>query len=90
MDQRQMGQLLRDASLAENPEEAAECRAKFVEAFRDLDHWTQCVLIDVYDEVLRCSQHDLPEQFIFYMFCRSQFGTTEHGLGALDQELLEV
>jgi len=90
MLQTEMGKLLRDASMAESPEEAADCRAKFVEAFRGLDHWTQCVLIDVYDEVLRCSPNDLPEQFIFYMFCRGQFGTTEHGLGALDQELLEV
>lgn len=88
MLQSEMKQLLHDAAMAESPEEAAECRARFVEAFRGLDSWTQCFLVDLYDEVLRKSRHDLPEQYIFLMFCRGQDGTTEHGLAALESNLI--
>ncbi len=84
MTQTDMIQLLRDASIAESEAEAKSCRDQFVEAFRGLDHWTQCVLADLYDEVLRRSPRDLPDQLIFYMYLKSASGTTEHGLGRLE------
>jgi hypothetical protein len=84
-----MWSLLCQASNAEDEDDAKRCREQFVQAISGLEHWTQCMLLDLYDEVLLECSADLPDQYIFYMLCcRSQEGTTEHGLGHLEEELL--
>ncbi|MEK7652110.1 MAG: hypothetical protein AAB351_02840 [Patescibacteria group bacterium] len=81
--------LLHEAAIADSPAEAQEFREKFLKAISALDSWTQCIMLDLYDEVLRRCPEELPRQMIFYMYCgSSRVGTTEHGLGVLEPEVL--
>ncbi|MEK7075178.1 MAG: hypothetical protein AAB948_00050 [Patescibacteria group bacterium] len=89
MRQNDLRSLLCAAAVAGSVTEARELRKKFVNAIGALDGWVQCVMLDLYDEMLRQCPERLPDQFVFYMSCcHSEAGTTEHGLGALEQALL--
>lgn len=78
------------ASVSDEPGEAQYLREEFSKAISSMDAWIQCIMLDLYDEVLRLCPQKLPDQLVFYMLCcHSQAGTTEHGFGRLEPELLK-